>query len=198
MDADDADIDLDTQELSKPLSHEPLGYGPGEWASTASEGPDPTAAPVAKAQMLIRRPVEDVFKAFIDPAITSRFWFSKGNAPLDAGKQVRWDWDMYGVSTLVDVKAIEENKRILIEWNGPDSPTSVEWTFTPKGADRTFVTIRNWGFHGKADAVVTEAMNSAAGFSLVLAGLKAFLEHGIELNLVADHDPDALVESWRR
>jgi len=25
---------------------------------------------------------------------------------------------------------------------------------------------------------------------------KAFLEHRIELNLVADHDPDSLVEEW--
>jgi hypothetical protein len=32
------------------------------------------------------------------------------------------------------------------------------------------------------------------GFSLLLAGLKAFLENGVELNLVADYDPDALVE----
>jgi len=31
---DDADIDLDTQELVPPASQEPLGYGPGEWAST--------------------------------------------------------------------------------------------------------------------------------------------------------------------
>jgi len=31
---DDADIDLDTQELVRPASQEPLGYGPGEWAST--------------------------------------------------------------------------------------------------------------------------------------------------------------------
>jgi hypothetical protein len=31
---DDADIDLDTQELVPPASKEPLGYGPGEWAST--------------------------------------------------------------------------------------------------------------------------------------------------------------------
>jgi len=33
---DDADIDLDTQELVPPASQEPLGYGPGEWASTQS------------------------------------------------------------------------------------------------------------------------------------------------------------------
>lgn len=30
---DDADIDLDTQELVKPTSEEQPGYGPGEWAS---------------------------------------------------------------------------------------------------------------------------------------------------------------------
>jgi predicted RNase H-like nuclease (RuvC/YqgF family) len=33
---DDADIDLDTQELVPPASQEPLGYGPGEWASAES------------------------------------------------------------------------------------------------------------------------------------------------------------------
>jgi uncharacterized protein (DUF2249 family) len=32
------------------------------------------------------------------------------------------------------------------------------------------------------------------GFTMVLAGLKALLEHGIELNLVADHFPNALVD----
>lgn len=32
-DSDDAEIDLDTQELAGPLSDQPLGYGPGEWAS---------------------------------------------------------------------------------------------------------------------------------------------------------------------
>lgn len=37
--SDDADIDLDTQELVKPVSEEPLGYGHGEWAS------DPVPSP---------------------------------------------------------------------------------------------------------------------------------------------------------
>jgi uncharacterized protein (DUF2249 family) len=42
---------------------------------------------------------------------------------------------------------------------------------------------------------VAQALDSTGGFSFVLAGVKAFLEHGIELNLIADHAPDALVES---
>lgn len=29
-------------------------------------------APVAKAQMMIRRPVAEVFEAFVDPTVTSR------------------------------------------------------------------------------------------------------------------------------
>ena len=153
-------------------------------------------APVAKAQMLIRKPVAQVFEALVDPAITSRFWFSKGSGRLEAGKQVRWDWEMYGASADVDVKAIDENRRILIEWDGPDNPTSVEWTFEPGGEDRTFVTVKNWGFGGDADQIVAAAIDSTGGFSFLLAGLKAYLEHGIELNLVADHAPAALVQGW--
>ena len=33
--------------------------------------------PVAHAQMLIRKPVDQVFEALLDPSITSQFWFSK-------------------------------------------------------------------------------------------------------------------------
>ena len=53
---------------------------------------------VAKAEMLIRKPVTNVFEAFVDPMITSKFWFSRGSAKLEAGKTVRWDWEMYGFS----------------------------------------------------------------------------------------------------
>ena len=157
---------------------------------------DTLQAPVAKAQMLIRKPVAQVFEALIDPAITSRFWFSKGSGRLEAGKRVRWDWEINGASADVDVKAVEENRRILIEWDGPDHPTSVEWTFEPGGEDRTFVAVRNWGFHGDPEKVVAQALDATGGFSFLLAGLKAFLEHGVELNLVADHHPSALVEGW--
>ena len=159
---------------------------------------DKFEAPIAHAQMLIRKPVVRVFESLLDPSITSRFWFSKGSGRLEAGRRVRWDWEMYGQHTEVDVKAIEENKRILIEWNGPDNPSLVEWTFVPKGEDKTFVIVKNWGFGGgggDAKQIVTEAINSTGGFSFLLAAMKVFLEHGIEPNIIMDHDPDALVEA---
>ena len=148
-------------------------------------------APIATSQMLIRRNVAEVFEAIVDPTITSRFWFTSGSGRLEVGKRIRWEWGMYGLSTQVDVKEVDRNARILLEWNGPEAPSSVEWLLEPKGRDQTFVRVRNWGFSGSADKIVNEAIGSAGGFSFVLAGMKAFLEHGIELNLVADHDPDA-------
>jgi len=141
---------------------------------------------VAKAEMLIRKPVNEVFMAFVDPAITTKFWFTKSTGILEPGKNVRWDWEMYGVFAQVVVKAVEPNKRILIEW-----PAPVEWQFTAKSENTTFVTIVSSGFTGDDDHVVSQAVDSTGGFSLLLAGCKAFLEHGVRLNLVADHDPDA-------
>ena len=70
--------------------------------------------PVAKSEMLIRRPVSEVFEAFVNPAVTSRFWFTKGSGRLEAGKEVRWEWEMYNFS--VQVRIVEQNKRIVVEW----------------------------------------------------------------------------------
>ena len=148
-----------------------------------------THAPVAKAEMLIRRPVADVFEAFIDPGITSKFWFTKGSGRLEPGKQIRWDWEMYNLSAEVHVRAIEQNKRIHIEWATSGAPMTVEWHFTPRPDNTTFVSVTNSGFSGDGDAMVQQAIGSTEGFSLVLAGLKAFLEHDIILNLVADRFP---------
>ena len=143
--------------------------------------------PVVKAQMLIRRSVSEVFQAFVDPAVTTRFWFTKSSGPLQPDRTVRWEWEMYGVSTEVRVKAVEPNKRILIEWDEP--PTTVEWTFTTRPDGSTFVSIVSEGFSGEDEQVVAQAIDSMGGFTLVLAGAKALLEHGIELKLVGDHNP---------
>ncbi len=146
--------------------------------------------PVAKAEMLIRGPVAEVFEAFVDPAITSRFWFTRGSGRLEPGAHIRWEWEMYGVSAEVSVKEIEQDRRILIDWGAADeAPTTVEWVFTPVTDDTTFVSVTNSGFSGDGDKIVAWAIDAMGGFTLVLAGAKALLEHDIVLNLVADRFP---------
>jgi uncharacterized protein YndB with AHSA1/START domain len=148
-----------------------------------------THVPVAKTGMLIRKPVADVFNAFIDPEITTRFWFTKSTGRLEVGKQVRWDWEMYGHSTRVTARALEPNKRIVIEWDGYSGRTAVEWKFSSQGNGATFVSITESGWTGDGDELVTYATSSTEGFTWTLAGLKALLEHDIRLNLVADRFP---------
>lgn len=139
----------------------------------------------AKAAMLIRRPVSEVFEAFINPDITTKFWFTKSNGPLEAGKSVQWEWEMYNHSVTVAVKTVEPDKRIVIEW-----PTTVEWIFTAREDNTTFVSITDSGYDGTLDEIIADVRNSTEGFTLVLAGLKALLEYDIRLNLVADRFPD--------
>jgi len=148
--------------------------------------------PEAKAEMQIRKPVADVFEAFIDPAITSKFWFTKGSARLEVGKQVQWDWEMYKFSVQVNVNEIEPNRRILVDWSAYGAPSVIEWTFTSLPDDTTFVSVINRGFNGSGDEVMNQAISATEGFSFVLAGAKAYLEHGIELNLVRDRFPQGI------
>jgi uncharacterized protein YndB with AHSA1/START domain len=151
-----------------------------------------TKAPAATAEMLIRKPAAEVFEAFINPGITTKFWFTKSSGRLEQGKQIEWTWEMYNISAKINVKEIEKNKRIVIEWPYNGIQTKVEWTFTPYGNDATFVSITNSGFSGDGDKITSDALGSKGGFTWVLAGLKAYLEHGIELNLVKDAFPKGL------
>ena len=145
--------------------------------------------PEVKTGMLIRRPVKDVYQAFVDPKGTTKFWFTKSSGKLEAGKEVKWDWEMYGVSAVVKVLELEENKRIVFEWQSYMGPTKVEWVFTPYGDEATYVEITERGFSGDGDSVVKTLVDSTGGFTWTLAGAKGWLEHGIQLNFVADCHP---------
>lgn len=149
--------------------------------------------PEMKTGMLVRRPPADVFEAFVNPEVTSKFWFSRGSSRLEVGKPVKWDWEMYDMSITVKATAIEPHRRIVIEWPSYKGQTTVEWTFESLAAG-TFVNVSERGFTGTGDELVQQVTDSTGGFSLVLAGLKALLEHDIELNLVIDRFPKGLAK----
>lgn len=143
--------------------------------------------PTVETQMLIRKPVSQVFQAFIDPAITTNFWFTKSSGHLEVGKVITWEWEMYGISTNVLTKEIIPNKLISTEWGDP--ATTVDYEFTALTDDTTYVIIKNYGFTEKGDDLIQAIKDNTGGFTTVLDGLKAFLEHNIQLNLIADKFP---------
>jgi uncharacterized protein YndB with AHSA1/START domain len=145
-----------------------------------------TRDPIAKTGMLIRKPVEEVYEAIANPEITAKFWFSKGSGRLDAGVPVEWTWESHDVSINVIPKIVEPNRRVLIEWPGYSGPTQVEWTFQAIPDGTTFVRVRETGWEGDADKLMRYVTDSTQGFTLLMAGMKAWLEHGIQLNLTLD------------
>jgi len=148
----------------------------------------------AEAGMLIRKPVEQVFNAFIDPEITTNFWFTKSTGRLDENDEVIWTWEMYDHTVPVFVESIIPDEKIRVQWGNYDERTTVEWTFIPLDEFRTFVNVINEGFKGTPDELLAQVRDSTGGFTLVLAGLKAYMEHDIQLNLVADKFPKELGE----
>jgi len=60
--------------------------------------------------------------------------------------------------------------------------------------DTTFITITESGWTGDGDQLLRYVADSTQGFALTLAGLKAFLEHGIQLQLVADAHPSCAAD----
>ena len=143
--------------------------------------------PTVETQMLIRKPISIVFQSFIDPAITTKFWFTKSSGQLEVGKTVTWEWEMYNVSSGIQVKEIIPNKKITIEWDDPT--TTVDFEFTALTDNSTYVVIKNYGFSQTGDDLIEIIKNNTGGFTTVLDGLKAYLEFGIELNLIKDKFP---------
>lgn len=142
---------------------------------------------MVECQMMIRKPIQEVFNAFIDPVITTNFWFTKSTGKLEKSKSVTWEWEMYGVSADVLVKEIIKDQKITIEWDNPT--TTVDFEFTSVSEESTYVVIKNYGFSQSGKELIDAIKNNTGGFTTVLDGLKAYLEHGINLNLVRDKFP---------
>ena len=129
----------------------------------------------------------EVFEAFVDPSVTQNFWFTKSSGKLKVGETINWEWEMYNICIPVVVNEMLPDKKILINWGEP--ATSVEFNFKTLSDDSTYVTIKHYGFTQTGAELIAILKDSTGGFTTVLDGLKAFLEHNIKLNLIEDKFP---------
>ncbi len=153
-----------------------------------------THPPTVAVGMLIRKPAAEVFEAFADPAVTTRFWFTKSTGRVEPGATVEWHWEMYGVSTEVLVHDAEPGRRIVFDWGPKEAQTRVEFRFHPAPGDATYVHVTETNTHGDGDRLLAWALDSTGGFTMVLCAAKALLEHGVELSVVGDKAPPKGVE----
>ncbi|HEX9980948.1 MAG TPA: SRPBCC family protein [Flavobacterium sp.] len=143
--------------------------------------------PSTETQMLIRKPAAEVFEAFINPEVTTNFWFTKSSGNLQQGQQTEWYWEMYNVSATINVTEILPNKRIVFLWGEP--ARTVEITFKSLSDESTYIVIKESGYTETGEKLIDAIKDSTGGFTTVLDGLKAWLEYGIRLNLISDKFP---------
>ena len=143
----------------------------------------------AKAAIRIRRPPSDVFNAFADAGAMSKFWFTRHDDGLEAGRAVTWflgsgedafSFDVY-------VKELRHPDKLVIEWENGEGRTDVTWSFAETADGDTILTIEETGYAGSHEEIVERALDSTGGFNQVIMAAKALVEHGIALNVVADH-----------
>ena len=132
----------------------------------------------AQASMLIRHPVAEVFDAFVNPDMITKFWLESTTGPLAKGAQVQWRFMVPGATESVTVTAFENQRRIAFDWSDGNS---VNLVFKEHGSGATHLTVEVTGLKNERAAV-----NATEGFSIVLCDLKTLLETGRSANLVRD------------
>lgn len=136
---------------------------------------------VARAEMLIRCPVAEVFDAFVRPEMITQFWLEGTSGPLGPGAQVEWRFMVPGAVETVAVTAFENQRRIAFSWS---DAVHVDMQFKELNEGATRVSVEVAGFKG--DQAGADVVDATEGFSIVLCDLKILLETGRSGNLVRD------------
>ena len=142
----------------------------------------------AKAQILIRRPVADVYDAFANPATMRRFWFGCRDGRLQEGETVTWTLGEAPDAPGFEVRVIRlvPPRMMIVEWGDGERRTTVTWRFERRDARTTVLRVEETGFEGDPEEIVSSALDSTGGFNQVIVAAKALLEHGVAINVVAD------------
>jgi len=134
----------------------------------------------------ISRPCADVYEAVADPEQLSRY-FTTGGAQgrLEAGTEVSWDFHDFPGAFPVEVLESDPPRKIVIRWGGESttdpSGTTTTFEFEPIDEDaRTLVTITESSWLPTTDGAA-RAFGNCEGWTGMLAAMKAWLEHGINL-----------------
>jgi uncharacterized protein YndB with AHSA1/START domain len=133
----------------------------------------------------IARPTAEVFEAIADPDKLSGYFTTGGaRGRLEAGTTVTWDFADFPGAFPVDVVDVIPNERIVLRWagtNAEDGRTTVTITFEPLDGDtRTLVSIAEEGWR-QTPAALADSYGNCMGWSQMLAALKVYVEHGINL-----------------
>ncbi|TQF73341.1 ATPase [Rhodococcus spelaei] len=135
----------------------------------------------------VSRPCSEVYEVVADPEQLSKYFTTGGaRGRLEAGAEVTWDFHDFPGAFPVAVIDAQPPRRIVIEWDGTATAgdtgkTTTTFEFEPVDDDtRTLVTITESAWLPTKDGA-THAFGNCQGWTGMLAALKVWVEHGINL-----------------
>ncbi|KAB8159487.1 ATPase [Streptomyces sp. 3MP-14] len=135
----------------------------------------------------VARPPEGVYEAVADPEQLSRYFTTGGaRGRLAPGADVTWDFADFPGAFPVTVTEADPPRRLVIEWAGEATTgergvTRVVFEFEPiDSGRRTLVTITETSWQPTPEGAKA-AFGNCEGWTGMLAALKVWVEHGINL-----------------
>ena len=131
----------------------------------------------------IARPVAEVFDAVYNPGKLSGYFTTGGaNGPLVEGATVTWDFADFPGAFPVQVRKVERDRLIVLEWKAGDEDysTQTRFEFEPLEGGATLVRISE-GTWRDTQKGLDASYGNCMGWTQMLCALKLYVERGINL-----------------
>jgi uncharacterized protein YndB with AHSA1/START domain len=131
----------------------------------------------------IARPVAEVFDAVYNPTKLSGYFTTGGaSAPLVEGSTVTWDFADFPGAFPVQVRKVERDRLIELEWkaNDGDYTTRTRFEFEPLGGGATLVRISEGSWRETQEGL-DASYGNCMGWTQMLCALKMYVERGVNL-----------------
>lgn len=130
----------------------------------------------------IGKPIAEVFDAVVNPEKVGIYFATGGvNAPMAEGRNISWKFKDISFEQDMKIRRLIENRKIELEWFTEEGKrTDVTITFDKISEDRTMITIVHSGYEENQKGL-EDSYSHCEGWTVMLASLKVYLEHGIVL-----------------
>lgn len=141
--------------------------------------------PTYRVFIIVNRARQAVFEAVADPGQLSSYFTTGGaSARLEEGQTVTWDFADFPGAFPVHVTKVVPGEKIVFNWQsseaGSDYQLQVTIRFTELEHCRTKVEIEESGWR-QTDEARAASYGNCMGWAQMLAALKMWVEHGINM-----------------
>ena len=132
-------------------------------------------------RIMIRKPANEVFESFVDPARIGKFWFSSSSERWEKGKAITLRYDEYGAQGDITVIELESDRKIVFRWGYDGDGHVITILLTDQGGTGTLVEVTEEGFVEGDDRLIDNLLDNKEGWVYTLTCLKGYLEYGADL-----------------